>query len=102
MIDYLRNRITGNETLRNFNRSVKKGVRAGKMRNLNIPYTRFEGLRIAKTLGAQEGGLSRRLLRGDQIKEIKRLHSEERLTIRELARRYGTSTSAILRALHVY
>jgi hypothetical protein len=102
VIDYLENGITGNELIEIFNMAVRSGTRVGIIREVSLPYTRSEGLRLARRLGARRSGLSRRVLTEAQVAEIKRRRLESHEPIRKLAREYGVSTNVILRAIHSY
>ncbi len=47
LLDYTENRITANDVLRTFNLEHAKGKWAGKVRSLNLPWTRNEARRYA-------------------------------------------------------
>ena len=47
LLDYMENRITANDALRTFNLEHAEGKWAGKVRSLNMPWTRDEGRRYA-------------------------------------------------------
>ncbi len=48
LLDYMENRITANEALRTFNQERAGGKWAGKVRSLDMPWTRNEGRRLGR------------------------------------------------------
>jgi hypothetical protein len=57
ILDYFDNKITGNQLAEAFNEKVKQGSRTGKIRVLDVPYTRAEGQRLGKE--ARRRGITR-------------------------------------------
>ena len=53
MIDYLEERITGNEAIERFNEEVRIGRRSGYLRDLTLPYPRSEGVRAKQLENAR-------------------------------------------------
>ncbi len=48
LLDYMENRITANDALQTFNQERAEGKWAGKLRSLDIPWTRSEGRRLGR------------------------------------------------------
>ena len=48
VIEYLENRMTGNDFVRRMNQFVKMGERTGRFRNSILPMTRSKGLEVAR------------------------------------------------------
>jgi hypothetical protein len=102
ILDYLDNENTGTQLVEVFNESVRKGNRVGKIRDVDIPYTRREGQKLAKE--------ERRTFLGRLRNENQKLSEEDREQIREdiisgkvgngeLAKKYGVSGATISRAV---
>lgn len=69
VIDYMESRITANDALRTFNLERDKGKWSGKVRSLNLPWTRNEGRHIADypSILKLRPVLRRILLEGDRF-----------------------------------
>jgi hypothetical protein len=50
-IDYLQDRITGNEALQRLNISIESGRREGLLRDLSLPFYKTEGIKISALIG---------------------------------------------------
>lgn len=100
-IDYLEERITGNQALAAFNEEVRIGRRRGSLREANIPYTRQEGLGISKLESAQKARASHVIEVPPRLQEmIRKDHSHGGLGTYRLSKKYGYSRSVIRRVLH--
>lgn len=99
VLDYMNGRINGSQALAILNQMVVEGERTGKVRSVEIPYLRSEGLRIAAKR-AHEGArmkLPKLSVRArDDIKG--RYRSGE--TVDNLAAAYEVSDTTIYKAIH--
>jgi len=98
LLDYYENRITGNEVAEALNEEVTKGVRIGKIRRIDIPFTHSQGLeqRMKASVSAT------RALADQEQKRLMKDHVEKELSGKELSPMYGVSeatVSRIIRAL---
>lgn len=99
ILDYMNNRISGSEALGILNRMVLEGERTGKVRNVRIPCSRSEGLKIAAER-AHEG--ARRKLSKLTVSaqdEIKGRYRKGE-TVTHLAQAFRVCDSTIYKALH--
>lgn len=96
IVEYLEGRISASQAIRVFNAEVESGKRMRVVRRVDLPYTRSQGLEQAK--------LHKRLLQSafteEQKREIRQIRSDEGLSTRELARRYGVTERTIRSVLH--
>jgi hypothetical protein len=100
LADYLGGRITGNQAIERFNREVTAGRRSGYIREMNLPYTREEGLRVAKLENAKKARTAYAVNVSPAIQEsIKSDHSKAGLGHIRLSKKYGYSVSVIRRVL---
>jgi hypothetical protein len=103
VIDYLDSRITGSDFVEVLNESVRIGNRVGKIRIVDMPYTREEGQAVwekRRKEHAREMIKANTILTEDLIDQIrKRLLSGE-ATNGELAKKYGVSPATISRAMY--
>lgn len=78
VIDYIEGRITANDALRMFNLERDQGKWSGKVRTLNMPWTRKEGLRIADypSIATLRPVLRRILLENDRLGPRGNLNNE--------------------------
>jgi len=99
-ITYLDGRITGNEAIAMFNHEARVGRRRGKIRNVNLPFTRQEGLRLSQLENARKGRAAYAVNVSPSVqRQIRADHREGRLGHIKLSRKYGYSLSVIRRAL---
>ena len=100
VIEYLEGRMTGNQALRVFNEETQSGRRRGKIRKLNVPYLRLEGLRLSQLENARK---ARAAYAVDVPQEVQRSIREDHGALRlghvRLSRKYGYSASVIRRIL---
>lgn len=96
VIDYIGNRISGEELVERFNLSSMVGTRSGFIRTVKMPYTHLEGVLNARRIVAQ-GKHAFTILNKDLLREIaeRRTRGE---TLREISFVYGISRSSIRRA----
>jgi hypothetical protein len=100
MIDYVEGRITGNQAIARLNEEVRIGRRSGFTRELNLPYNRSEGLRLAQLENAKSARLANAVNVGIEIQErIRNDHLISKLGHIKLSKKYGYSTSVIRRIL---
>jgi hypothetical protein len=100
MIDYLQDKITGNQAIERLNEEVRNGRRSGFIRELTLPYTRSEGLRIKEAENARKARAAYHVHVSDDIqKAIRRDHATQRLGHVKLSKKYGYSVSVIRRIL---
>jgi hypothetical protein len=100
MIDYLEGRITGNQAIERLNDEVRKGRRSGFIRELTLPYTRSEGLRIKELENARKARAAYHVDVSRKVQnEIRRAHRIGKLSFVKLSKRYGYSTKVIRRVL---
>lgn len=100
VVDYLEERITGNQAIRDFNEGVKSGRRRGKIRFENVPYTRDEGLRLSQLGNARKAREAHAVDVPLAVQDdIRRDHSDRRVGHILLSRKYGYSVSVIRRIL---
>ena len=100
LIDYLEGRLNGNQAIERFNEEVRTGRRSGFIRELTLPHTRMEGLRIGQLENASTARAAYAVLVSDAIqKEIKNDHWRHKLSFVKLSNKYGCSVSVIRRVL---
>ncbi len=99
LIKYMENRIDGDQAVDVFNRMVVEGERIGKLRKIDLPYYREEGLEIARRK-AHDGARiknAKLTLQDQAVIQARRLKGE---SVRVLANEFKVSESTILKALH--
>lgn len=100
VVGYLEGRITGNEAIERFNEEVRTGRRSGYIRELSLPRTRDEGLRLAKLENARHARAAYAVNVGRDVQEsIREDHRTGGLGQIRLSRKYGYSVSVIRRIL---
>ena len=100
VIDYLEDRITGNDAIKIINQEVKNGRRRGKIRDEELPFTRTEGLRLAQLENARYARAAHAVNVGRDTQEsIRNDHEEHKLGHIRLSKKYGYSVSVIRRIL---
>ncbi len=98
MLDYLDNRITGEEAIGRLNASVTQGRRSGKITQVLMPYTLSEGRKHNELLGAER----LRDLRASQIpyqlrRRIIAYHTGSQMDLDTLSALFGISKHVIKR-----
>ena len=89
-IDYLENRITGEQFIEKLNEAVRLGKRSSPIRNLKMPYTKEQGVRLARSNPRLGKG---RALPAEQIRAMKKDRDSFGLTFCELSKIYGVAPS---------
>ena len=90
MVDYLESTITGTEFVQALNESVKSGNRTGKIRVVDIPYTREQGQTLSKKEHAEHTkrmGEANQILTDDELEEIRLSIISGEATNRDLAKK---------------
>lgn len=100
MLDYLDNRITGEEAIERLNDLVIQGRRSGKITQVHMPYTLSEGRRHNEILGAER----LRDLRASQIpyqlkRKIRAYNTESEMDLDTLSALFGISKHIIKRVV---
>ena len=95
VLDYYSDSITANEALQVLNQEVRRGIRIGKIRDTDMPYTRSQGLARARYASSFE---QRKL---DILETRKLVHDylSTQLTSKSLARKYDVSEATVSRLL---
>jgi len=102
-IDYLEDRITGDEFIRRINAEVKRKKRRAPRRpflsgRACLPYTKSEGLQKRSALAAAEVRLKLGLNFDEKkIEEIRNAVFREKKPINQVAKQYGVSWNSIWR-----
>ena len=100
LIDYLEERLTGNQALEVFNAEVKSGRRRGKTRLANLPFTRQQGIGLSQLENARKARAAYAVNVGEEIQDrIKEDHGEQKLGRIRLSKKYGYSVSVIRRII---
>jgi hypothetical protein len=97
-IDYLENRITGDEFITVLNEAVRTKKRSSWLITRPMPYTKHQG----KRLGRSKRRHGCRVLTTDQLLDAKLKRDLRGLTFRELAKIYNVAPSTIHRSLTKY
>jgi hypothetical protein len=99
LINYMENRIDGNQAVDIFNQMVVQGERIGKLRKVDLPFRLDEGLAIARRM-AHEGARIKNAKLTFQDQTVIQARSHEGESVRVLAKEFKVSESTILKALH--
>lgn len=97
-IDYLENRITGNQFVEALNEAIRAKKRSSSLRVARLPYTKLQGKHLAKSIGRPGG----RIMTKDQLMDARRNRELRGLTFRELAEIYNVAASTVYRSLTTY
>ncbi len=97
--DYLRNRISGSEAVERLNYAIDEGSREGKVRHVDIPWTRREGKNLEHRIAVERLATKNRILTLDLIKKIISEYRSNAVTQAELSKRYGVGRSSVERVL---
>jgi hypothetical protein len=92
MIEYFDGRVTGNQVIEFLN-EVRSGIRVGKLRVANLPYTYIEARSAFMT------GYKRKMLTEEEKSEIRSRYVNEGSTIYQLAPVFGVCPSTIFLAV---
>lgn len=98
-LDYLENRITGEEALRRLNVSIESGRREGLLRYISMPFTKSDGIRISAQIGGRRSSAKRAKLSHEQAELLRRLRDESGTSYAELARLFKVSSDVVRTAL---
>ena len=102
VLDYLDGRSTGNDVIQVFNEEIRSGRRRGKVREVEVPYHRAEGLRLSQLENARNARSAYAVTVSQDVQErIRKDHSDLKLGHIRLSKKYGYSTSVIRRILGV-
>jgi len=100
MIDYLEGRITGNQAIARLNEEVRLGRRSGFERQLTLPYTRPDGLRVAQLENARNARSAYAVhVSESEMDQIRKDHHALGLGHIRLGKKYGYSVHVIRRIL---
>jgi hypothetical protein len=102
IVDYFDNRITATQMVEVFNESVRIGNRVGKIKTLDISYTRREGQALGKIAVSEQSKKlceSNRILSDEELEQIRQEIIAGTASNGELAERYGVSATTITRAV---
>lgn len=95
-LDYMKNRITGQEVIEAFNRATEHGTRSGFIRKVAMPYTHEEGVGRARVVA--HSNHASKMLTDEVLAEILARKSKGE-HLREISFSYGTSRSTVRRAI---
>jgi hypothetical protein len=95
LVDYYSDKVTGTEVLEAFNSEVRLGIRVGKFRNAEMPYTHSEGLRRARYASRFE----QRALNAIETQNLIDEYVTKGVTGKSLARKYDISEATVSRIL---
>lgn len=102
VLGYLDNKITGNQLAGVFNEKVEQGSRTGKVRIVDMPYTREEGRGLSiqeRGHHAKDLGEKARKLSNETLEQIREDIISGKAGNGELAKKYGVSGATISRAV---
>jgi len=95
VLDYYSDKITAQDALKALNREVQLGIRVGKLRDTDMPYTRSQGLERARYASSFE----QRKLESYEIRELISEYLSTRMTGKSLAKKYDISEATVSRLL---
>lgn len=98
-MDYLQDRITGNEALQRLNLSVESGRREGLVRSLSMPFRKSEGIQISALIGGRRSSAKRARLNKEQIETLRKVCEDIGGSFAELSRMFKVSTDVVRAAL---
>ena len=98
VVQYLENKITGNEAIERLNESVRVRRRSARIRHVNMPYTLLEGIREGRLFGTLRSARTQSKIKDDD-KDTIRLERRAGVSVRELAARHGVSRDTIYHTL---
>lgn len=95
VVEYLENRITGNEVVSRFNQHVKCGARSGEIHTTNVPFTKEEGFRRRIEKSIKRAQQANRRFTDEDVRTMKESHFVFGASQTELARKYGVTPQTI-------
>lgn len=95
LLDYYSDKVTGTEVLEGFNSEVRHGVRIGKIRRTELPYTHSEGLVRARGASRFEQKVLDVVERNLLVEE----YLSNAVTGKSLAEKYGVSEATVSRIM---
>lgn len=99
-LDYLENRMTGDEAVARFNDQTRSGRRRGKLHTSNMPYFRKDGLRLHELTNARKAREAHRVKVDEAtLAAIHKDKLEGGLGEQRLSRKYGLSEGVVRRIL---
>lgn len=99
-LDYLEDRITGDEAASRFNDLIATGRRKGKRRMTMMPYTRRQGLRLHELTNAKRARDAHRVRVDPAVEEkIRNDHLKLGMGETTLSRKYGYTKGVLRRVL---
>ena len=100
VIDYLKDRTTGDEFILRINHEVEIGNKLGKYKRSALPWTRFEGNRMRRLVSLSRAREVNMIRVPEQVAEaIKADYKTGKLSMQELSRRYGVARWIVQRIL---
>jgi hypothetical protein len=100
LVDYLEDRITGDELVTRVNHEIEIGNKTGKLRTSKLPYTRSEGMSLRYKFSLERAHAASRIdICEDEQLAIRHEYNSCGLTLRELSESHGYSVSVIQRVL---
>jgi hypothetical protein len=97
--DYLLNRINGTEAVERLNQAIIAGEREGKIRHVNLPWTRIEGKSLQHRIAVEKSVQVNTTLTSAMIEGIISEYRPYKMSQARLAVKYGTSRSSVARVL---
>ena len=91
LLDYYEDKITGNEVIEAFNEEVRLGIRTGKIREPDVPYTHTDGF----ARGRYASRFEQRKLNPAQTKELLAEYLATQVTGKYLAQKYEISRATV-------
>jgi len=91
LLDYYEDKITGNEVIEAFNEEVRLGIRTGKIREPDVPYTHTDGF----ARGRYASRFEQRKLNPAQTKELLAEYLATKVTGKYLAQKYEISRATV-------
>jgi hypothetical protein len=98
-VDYLENRVTGDQAVARLNNEVLSLRRAGIVRQVNLPLTRSQGIRTKELENARKARLAHAINVGEETQNQIRKDHVGGLGIIRLSKKYGYSQSVVRRIL---
>jgi len=100
VIDYLEDRITGDELVEIVNNEVRIGNKTGKTKKSNLPFSKSEGDILRHLYSLEKAHDALRVRVSDQeVAKIREDYYQKRLRMREISELYGYGKSVIERIL---
>jgi len=99
VMDYLQDRIAGDEALRRLNLSIESGRREGLIRESSMPFRKSEGIHIAALIGGRRSSAKRVRLSKEQVETLQKVREETGRSFAELSRMFKVSVDVVRSAL---